>query len=188
MAAQGGVCSPDGGRAGPRVRLGHLCRACRSSVRETQASTLPAAPGLRFGLCLARERCDARTDLLEIILGYLAGGSCAVDRIGFRYSLGGAATVARLASRSRHSAPPVPDSSHQRAVAARRGLLTLDTRSPGWLRLSAFCLLPSLSAYLATVLYWVVGENAGFEAKTTSVLNRAKFSQGECRPSYGGVD
>jgi predicted phage-related endonuclease len=30
----------------------------------------------------------------------------------------------------------------------------------------------------------VVGENAGFEAKTTSVLNRAKFSQGEFPPSY----
>jgi len=67
-----------------------------------------------------------------------------VDRIGFRYSLGGAASVERLASRARHTAPPVPDSSHQRAVAARRGLLTLDTRSPGWLRLSAFCLLPPL--------------------------------------------
>jgi len=31
---------------------------------------------------------------------------------------------------------------------------------------------------------WVVGEKAGFEAKTTSVLNRAKFSQGEFPPNY----
>jgi putative phage-type endonuclease len=37
---------------------------------------------------------------------------------------------------------------------------------------------------LANIDRWVVGENAGFEAKTTSVLNRAKFSQGEFPPSY----
>jgi putative phage-type endonuclease len=37
---------------------------------------------------------------------------------------------------------------------------------------------------LANIDRWVVGENAGFEAKTTSVLNRTKFSQGEFPPSY----
>jgi len=37
---------------------------------------------------------------------------------------------------------------------------------------------------LANIDRWVVGENAGFEAKTTSVLNRCKFSQGEYPPSY----
>lgn len=37
---------------------------------------------------------------------------------------------------------------------------------------------------LANIDRWVVGENAGFEAKTTSVLNRAKFSQGEFPPNY----
>ena len=37
---------------------------------------------------------------------------------------------------------------------------------------------------LGNIDRWVVGENAGFEAKTTSVLNRAKFSQGEFPPSY----
>ena len=37
---------------------------------------------------------------------------------------------------------------------------------------------------LGNIDRWVVGENAGFEAKTTSVLNRAKFSQGEFPPNY----
>lgn len=37
---------------------------------------------------------------------------------------------------------------------------------------------------IADIDRWVVGENAGFEAKTTSVLNRAKFSQGEFPPNY----
>lgn len=31
---------------------------------------------------------------------------------------------------------------------------------------------------------WVVGENAGLECKTTSVLNKAKFYQGEFPPQY----
>jgi len=37
---------------------------------------------------------------------------------------------------------------------------------------------------LGNIDRWVVGENAGFEAKTTSVLNRCKFSQGEFPPNY----
>jgi putative phage-type endonuclease len=37
---------------------------------------------------------------------------------------------------------------------------------------------------LANIDRWVVGENAGLECKTTSVLNRAKFSQGEFPPNY----
>ena len=37
---------------------------------------------------------------------------------------------------------------------------------------------------LANIDRWVVGENAGFEAKTTSVLNRTKFAQGEYPPNY----
>jgi len=37
---------------------------------------------------------------------------------------------------------------------------------------------------LGNIDRWVVGENAGFEAKTTSVLNRAKFNQGEFPPNY----
>jgi putative phage-type endonuclease len=37
---------------------------------------------------------------------------------------------------------------------------------------------------LANIDRWVVGENAGFEAKTTSVLNRTKFAQGEFPPNY----
>ncbi len=37
---------------------------------------------------------------------------------------------------------------------------------------------------LANIDRWVVGENAGMEAKTTSVLNKAKFSQGEFPPHY----
>jgi putative phage-type endonuclease len=36
----------------------------------------------------------------------------------------------------------------------------------------------------ANIDRWVVGENAGLECKTTSVLNRAKFSQGEFPPNY----
>jgi len=37
---------------------------------------------------------------------------------------------------------------------------------------------------LANIDRWVVGENAGLECKTTSVLNRTKFSQGEFQPNY----
>ncbi len=37
---------------------------------------------------------------------------------------------------------------------------------------------------LANIDRWVVGESAGLECKTTSVLNRAKFSQGEFPPNY----
>lgn len=37
---------------------------------------------------------------------------------------------------------------------------------------------------LANIDRWVVGENAGLECKTTSVLNRCKFSQGEFPPNY----
>ena len=43
---------------------------------------------------------------------------------------------------------------------------------------------PEYPFMTANIDRWVVGENAGFEAKTTSVLNRAKFSQGEFPPSY----
>ncbi len=37
---------------------------------------------------------------------------------------------------------------------------------------------------LANIDRWVIGENAGLECKTTSVLNRTKFSQGEFPPNY----
>ncbi len=37
---------------------------------------------------------------------------------------------------------------------------------------------------LGNIDRWVVGENAGLECKTTSVLNRTKFSQGEFPPNY----
>ena len=37
---------------------------------------------------------------------------------------------------------------------------------------------------LGNIDRWVVGENAGLECKTTSVLNRCKFSQGEFPPRY----
>lgn len=37
---------------------------------------------------------------------------------------------------------------------------------------------------IANIDRWVVGENAGLECKTTSVLNRHKFSQGEFPPNY----
>lgn len=37
---------------------------------------------------------------------------------------------------------------------------------------------------IANIDRWVVGENAGFEAKTTSVLNKAQFSKGEYPPNY----
>jgi len=43
---------------------------------------------------------------------------------------------------------------------------------------------PEYPWMIADIDRWVVGENAGFEAKTTSVLNRAKFSQGEFPPNY----
>lgn len=37
---------------------------------------------------------------------------------------------------------------------------------------------------IANIDRWVVGENAGLECKTTSVLNRSKFSNGEYPPRY----
>ena len=43
---------------------------------------------------------------------------------------------------------------------------------------------PEYSFMLADIDRWVVGENAGLECKTTSVLNRTKFSQGEFPPNY----
>jgi putative phage-type endonuclease len=43
---------------------------------------------------------------------------------------------------------------------------------------------PEYPFMTANIDRWVVGENAGVECKTTSVLNRAKFSQGEFPPSY----
>lgn len=43
---------------------------------------------------------------------------------------------------------------------------------------------PEHTFMTANIDRWVVGENAGLECKTTSVLNRAKFSQGEFPPSY----
>jgi len=43
---------------------------------------------------------------------------------------------------------------------------------------------PEHTFMTANIDRWVVGENAGFEAKTTSILNRAKFSQGEFPPNY----
>jgi putative phage-type endonuclease len=43
---------------------------------------------------------------------------------------------------------------------------------------------PEHTFMTANIDRWVVGENAGFEAKTTSVLNRCKFSQGEFPPNY----
>jgi putative phage-type endonuclease len=43
---------------------------------------------------------------------------------------------------------------------------------------------PEHTFMTANIDRWVVGENAGLECKTTSVLNRAKFSQGEYPPNY----
>jgi len=43
---------------------------------------------------------------------------------------------------------------------------------------------PEYPFMTANIDRWVVGENAGLECKTTSVLNRAKFSQGEFPPNY----
>jgi len=43
---------------------------------------------------------------------------------------------------------------------------------------------PEYPFMIADIDRWVVGENAGLECKTTSVLNRAKFSQGEFPPNY----
>ncbi len=43
---------------------------------------------------------------------------------------------------------------------------------------------PDYPWMLANIDRWVVGENAGLECKTTSVFNRAKFSQGEFPPNY----
>jgi len=43
---------------------------------------------------------------------------------------------------------------------------------------------PDYPWMLADIDRWVVGENAGLECKTTSVLNRSKFNQGEFPPNY----
>jgi len=43
---------------------------------------------------------------------------------------------------------------------------------------------PEYPFMTANIDRWVVGENAGLECKTTSVLNRAKFNQGEFPPNY----
>jgi putative phage-type endonuclease len=43
---------------------------------------------------------------------------------------------------------------------------------------------PEHTFMTANVDRWVVGENAGLECKTTSVLNKAKFYQGEFPPRY----
>ena len=43
---------------------------------------------------------------------------------------------------------------------------------------------PEYPFMTANIDRWVVGENAGLECKTTSVLNRTKFSQGEFPPNY----
>lgn len=51
-------------------------------------------------------------------------------------------------------------------------------------RRNAMLMNPWHSFMVANIDRWVVGENAGLECKTTSVLNRAKFSQGEFPPNY----
>ena len=43
---------------------------------------------------------------------------------------------------------------------------------------------PEYPFMIADIDRWVVGENAGLECKTTPVLNKAKFSQGEFPPRY----
>ncbi len=43
---------------------------------------------------------------------------------------------------------------------------------------------PEHTFMTANVDRWVVGENAGLECKTTSVLNKYKFSKGEFPPNY----
>jgi len=43
---------------------------------------------------------------------------------------------------------------------------------------------PEYPFMIADIDRWVVGESAGLECKTTSVLNRAKFNQGEFPPNY----
>ncbi len=43
---------------------------------------------------------------------------------------------------------------------------------------------PDYPWILANIDRWVVGENAGLECKTTSILNRTKFTQGEYPPNY----
>jgi len=43
---------------------------------------------------------------------------------------------------------------------------------------------PEYPFMIADIDRWVIGENAGLECKTTSVLNRAKFNQGEFPPRY----
>ena len=43
---------------------------------------------------------------------------------------------------------------------------------------------PEYPFMIADIDRWVVGENAGLECKTTSVLNRANFAQGEYPPNY----
>ena len=43
---------------------------------------------------------------------------------------------------------------------------------------------PEYPFMIADIDRWVVGENAGLECKTTSVLNKYKFSKGEFPPNY----
>lgn len=43
---------------------------------------------------------------------------------------------------------------------------------------------PAYPWMLANIDRWVIGENAGLECKTTSVLNRARFAQGEFPANY----
>jgi len=43
---------------------------------------------------------------------------------------------------------------------------------------------PEYPFMIADIDRWVVGENAGLECKTTSILNRANFAQGEYPPNY----
>lgn len=43
---------------------------------------------------------------------------------------------------------------------------------------------PEHTFMTANIDRWVVGENAGLECKTTSILNRHKFSKGEYPPNY----
>ncbi|UZQ86010.1 YqaJ viral recombinase family protein [Thermoclostridium stercorarium] len=43
---------------------------------------------------------------------------------------------------------------------------------------------PEYPFMIADIDRWVVGENAGLECKTTSVLSKYKFSQGEFPPNY----
>lgn len=43
---------------------------------------------------------------------------------------------------------------------------------------------PEHTFMIANIDRWVIGENAGLECKTTSILNRTKFAQGEFPPNH----